>query len=597
MLSLLVILPFVKEIGRTLMLSFDQTRFSESIAVGPALPDSELPLPRIYACERDTPLQQLFTQPLNGELFHWNWSSAMQEARRVAAWIQAQNWPSGSNIAILSKNCAWWIMADFAIWMAGHVSVPLFTSANDASLSKLIRHSQAVACFVGQLDHPLPMGQEAFGSLAYIAFPNCSVENIPQGSVSWSEIIAKHSPLGGNPQRGADEVATIIYTSGTTGESKGAMQTFRSMILMGKSMEPAFGVNPDSGLDRILSYLPLAHIAERAIVEMNSLIVPMHIFFSEGLPTFLTDLARSRCTLFFSIPRLYIRFQQSVFEKIHRRKLNLLLAIPVLGRIVRRKIVTNLGLGETRLICSGGAAIPVDIIQWYRKLGLNFLEGYGMTETGITHAPLPGQARLGYVGSASPWALTRISPEGEVQIKGPMNMLGYYRNPELSREAFTEDGFFRTGDRGEIDSLGRLRLVGRIKDEFKTSKGKYVAPGQIEKLLAVSYLFESVAVFGDGLTAPFAIAVLAPPLRKKQSNPEDRADIETKLTAELDSVNSKLEHHEQLRFIVISEQPWTVDNQLLTPTLKVRRVALEQRLSPRFADWEDSQKKVIWIET
>ncbi len=579
------------------MLSYDQTRFSESMTVGPALPDSDLPLPRIYACERNTPLQPLFTQPLDGAIFNWSWSSAMQEVRRIAAWIQAQNWPSGSNIAILSKNCAWWIMADFAIWMAGHVSVPLFTSANDVSLGKLIQHSQAVACFIGQMEHALPLGQEAFDRLTYIAFPNCSAENTPPGSILWSEILAKQSPMEGNPLRGPGEVATIIYTSGTTGEPKGAMQTFRAMILMGKSMEPSFGLNPDTGLDRILSYLPLAHIAERAIVEINALIVPIHIFFSEGLPTFITDLTRSRCTLFFSIPRLYIRFQQSVFEKVHRRKLNLLLAIPILSRIVRKKIVTNLGLGEARLICSGGAATPVAIIQWYRKLGLNLLEGYGMTETGITHAPLPGQERLGYVGNASPWALTRISPDGEVQIKGPMNMLGYYRNPELSREAFTEDGFFRTGDRGEIDSLGRLRLIGRIKDEFKTSKGKYVAPGQIEKLLAVSYLFESVAVFGNGLTAPFAIAVLAPPLRKQQSNPRDRADIEAKLAAELDSVNSKLEHHEQLRFIVISEQPWTIDNQLLTPTLKVRRVALEQRLSPRFADWEDSQKKVIWIET
>jgi long-chain acyl-CoA synthetase len=220
-----------------------------------------------------------------------------------------------------------------------------------------------------------------------------------------------------------------------------------------------------------------------------------------------------------------------------------------------------------------------------------------MTETGITHVPLPGQVRVGYVGHASPWALTRISDDGEVQIKGPMNMLGYYRNPELTREVFTDDSFFRTGDRGEIDELGRLRLVGRLKEEFKTSKGKYVAPGPIEKLLSVSQLFESIAVFGSGMTAPFAMAVLTPQLRKELAPAGRRSGIEGKLVSELNTVNVQLEHHEQLRFIVISEQPWTIDNELITPTLKVRRSTLEQRFSPRFEEWEKSQQKVIWMES
>jgi long-chain acyl-CoA synthetase len=583
------------------MQPLEQTQSSGTNSIGPELPDHELPLQRIYACEQNWPAQPLFTQPANGQLLEWTWASAMQETRRMAAWIEAQGWPPGSNIVIVSKNCAWWIMADFAIWMAGHVSVPFFPAARDLSLAALFRHSQPVACFVGPLENPLPLSEDIFNDLPFVVFPNCAPNHTPPSSKLWSNIIATQPPLKANPLRNPDDLATIIYTSGTTGQPKGAMQTFRSLSLMGKSMEPAFGVNPTEGIDRILSYLPLAHVAERAIVEMNALFAPMHIYFTEGQPTFLADLIRSRSTIFFSIPRLYIRFQQGVFEKIPEKKLNLLLSIPILGNIIRKKILTNLGLAGTRLICSGGAATPVEIIQWYLKMGLNFLEGYGMTETGITHVPLPGQARVGYVGNASPWALTRISAEGEVQgevqIKGPMNMLGYYRNPELTREVFTADGFFRTGDRGEIDELGRLRLIGRLKEEFKTSKGKYVAPGQIEKLLAISQLFESVAVFGSGMTAPFAMAVLTPPLRKELPPTSQRAELESKLLAELDTVNTQLEHHEQLRFIVISEQPWTIDNELLTPTLKVRRATLEQRLSPRFATWESSQRKVIWMES
>jgi long-chain acyl-CoA synthetase len=579
------------------MQPLEQTQLSGTDSIGPEFPDHELPLQRIYACEHNSPSQPLFTQPVNGQLLDWSWASAMQETRRMAAWIAAQGWPAGSNIVIVSKNCAWWIMADFAIWMAGHVSVPFFPSARDLSLAALFRHSQPVACFVGPMENPLPLADEIFEDLAFVVFPNCTPAHIPDGSALWSDIVAHQSPLEASPVRDPGDVATIIYTSGTTGQPKGAVHTFRALSLMGKSMEPAFGVNPTEGIDRILSYLPLAHVAERAIVEMNALFAPMHIFFTEGQPTFLPDLIRSRSTIFFSIPRLYIRFQQGVFEKIPEKKLNLLLSIPILGNLLRKKILANLGLGGTRLVCSGGAAIPVEIIEWYLKMGLNFLEGYGMTETGITHVPLPGQSRLGYVGQASPWALTRIAADGEVQIKGSMNMLAYYRNPELTREVFTADGFFRTGDRGEIDELGRLRLVGRLKEEFKTSKGKYVAPGQIEKLLAVSHHFESVAVFGSGMTAPFAMAVLTPLLRKELAPSGQRAGIEAHLLAELNAVNAQLEHHEQLRFLVLSVQPWTVDNELLTPTLKVRRLALEQRFCPRFAAWETSQAKVIWMES
>jgi long-chain acyl-CoA synthetase len=586
------------------MQPLEQTQISGTNSIGPdlpgvpSLPDRELPLQRIYACEQNSPAQPLFTQPVSGgQLLQWTWATAMQEVRRMAAWIDAQGWPPGSNIVIVSKNCAWWFMADFAIWMSGHVSVPFFPAARDLSLAALFRHCQPVAAFIGPLENPLPLNEDVFHNLPFVAFPNCAPQHLPTGSAQWSDIIAQQSPLEGSPVRSATDIATIIYTSGTTGQPKGAAHNFRALSLWAKSMLPTIGPNPTGDLDRILSYLPLAHIAERAIVEVNCLFMPIHIFFTEGQPTFLTDLIRSRCTLFFSIPRLYIRFQQGVFEKIPEKRLNLLLSIPILGNIVRKKILANLGLGNARLISSGGAAIPVDIIRWYRKMGLNFAEGYGMTESGITHAPLPGQERIGYVGNASAWALTRISPDGEVQIKGPMNMIGYYHNPDLTREAFTDDGFFRTGDRGEIDEQGRLRLVGRLKEEFKTSKGKYVAPGQIEKLLSCSYLFESVAVFGSGMTAPFAMAVLTPPIRKDLAPSGHRADIEAKLAAELNSVNAQLEHHEQLRFIVLSEQPWTIDNELLTPTLKVRRATLEQRYSPRFASWENSQTKVIWMES
>ncbi len=556
---------------------------------------AELPLERIYASEQSRAQQLLFTQPHHGAVLTWTWAGAMKEVRQIAAWLKAQNWPPGSPIVILSRNSAWWMMADFAIWMAGHVSVPFFPSASGGSMTALFGHCRPVASFLGLYDHPLSFADEGFRDMTWVHFPNAPASHTPAGSAAWDEIVRAQEPLAGEPCRDALDVATIIYTSGTTGEPKGAMHSFQGLSLMGKSMRPALGASPAGG-DRILSYLPLAHIAERAIVEMNALFMPLEIYFIDNQETFLHDLERARSTLFFSVPRLYIRFQQKVFEKVPERKLNLLLSLPLVGRIVRRKITKRLGLDRTRLVAGGGAATPQEIIRWYRALGLNFVEGYGMTETGITHVPLPGQYRLGYVGHASPYAETRISSEGEVQIAGPMNMLGYFRNAELTRAAFTADGFFRTGDHGEIDSAGRLRLSGRLKEEFKTAKGKFVVPDRIEKLLSLSTLFESTAIFGAGMTLPFALVVLVADKRQECRDPHARTLAVAEIEALLEHVNAQLEHHEQLRFIAVTAEPWTVQNNFLTPTLKVRRAALEQHFSTRFAAWEARGEKVVWLE-
>jgi long-chain acyl-CoA synthetase len=557
--------------------------------------NSELPLQRIYACERSRASELLLTQPLNGLVTTWTWATAIREVRQIAAWLEAQNWPPGSRIVILSRNSAWWLMADFAIWMAGHVSVPVFPAASAGALTSLFRHCEPVACFLGQFDNPPDYGEEAFRNVAFVSFPNFAATHPPPEAIAWSELVRTQRPLAGHPVRDPMDVATIIYTSGTTGQPKGAMHTFQSLSLMGKSMEPLLG-GAGQESERILSYLPLAHIAERAIVEMNALLVPMEIYFTENQETFLTDLERARATLFFSVPRLFLRFQQKVFEKVPEKKLKRLLALPLVGTILRKRLLKRLGLNHAHIVAGGGAATPVEVIRWYRKLGLNFVEGYGMTETGITHVPLPGLYRMGFVGNASPFATTRVSLEGEVQIAGPMNMIGYFRNRELTQQAFTGDGYFRTGDRGQLDAAGRLRLVGRLKEEFKTAKGKFVVPARIEELLSFSTLFESVAIFGAGMTLPFALTVLTPAKRQECADASGRAAVEAELVAVLEQVNPQLEQHERLRFLAISFEPWTTQNGFLTPTLKVRRPALEQRFSSEYKAWEQQGRKVVWLK-
>ncbi len=551
----------------------------------------ELPLQRIYSTEREHPSRSFLTQPVRGTVREWDWSAAMSEVRRIAAHLKAQNWPPGSRIAILSRNCAWWIMADFAIWMAGHTSVPIFPSLRDSSVASILKHSEPVACFVGLLERAPAVEGTPLEYIHRIAFPGSPPS---PGAIDWEEILQQQERLAESPVREASDVATIIYTSGTTGEPKGVMQNFQSLALMAESMMPVLAGG--GSLDRILSYLPLAHIAERAIVEMNCLYLPVHIFFAESQETFLNDLGRARPTIFFTVPRLLVRFQQGVLEKVPEKRLSILLRIPLAGRLVRSRILKALALDSVRLAASGSAPLPVDLLNWYRGLGLNLIEGYGMTETGITHVPLPGKERPGYVGNASPYADTRISSEGEIEIKGPMNMAGYYRNLPLTNASFTMDGYFRTGDRGDIDPEGRLRIVGRLKEEFKTSKGKYVIPAPIEQKLSACGLFEAVCVLGSGMAGPFAAVVLVKEKRALSKAKETQAGLERDLEQQLQRVNHELDHHEHLRFLVVAQEPWTTDNGLLTPTLKVRRAQVEELLTPYFNKWENSGKSVLWIE-
>ena len=555
--------------------------------------DDTLALQRLYHWERTTPDRVAYTQPLGGGAVRdLTWREVLDQTRRMAAWLQAQGWPAGSRIALLSKNTAHWLMTDFAIWMAGHVSVPLYPTLAAGTIRQILEHSEAKMLFVGKLDGWAGMKPGIPPGLPCVALPLAPPNDYPQ----WDDLIAKTAPLQGHPVRPADELSTIMYTSGTTGAPKGVMHTFGTFawsVASGLKRVPQ--INNSA---RMLSYLPLSHVAERILVEHGMLAKGMQVYFAESLETFTADLQRARPTVFFSVPRLWVKFQQGIHQKMPAAKLERLLKIPILRGIVKKKILTALGLDQCEFAAGGAAPMPPDLLRWYSKLGLDIVEVYGMTENcGVSHATLPGHPRPGTVGLPYEGIQSRLDPTtAEIQVKCPGLMLGYYKEPELSKAAFTDDGWLKTGDKGALDGEGNLRITGRVKDLFKTSKGKYVAPAPIEDRLVMHGAIEACCVTGANLGQPLALAMLNAVAAAEAASAAGRAALEASLAAHVKAINEQLDPHEQLDCLVVTVDPWTVDNDLITPTFKVKRNRIEDMFAANYERWVGARKTVLWLE-
>jgi long-chain acyl-CoA synthetase len=549
-----------------------------------------LALQRLYHWEREAPHRVVLTQPQGGgAVREFTWAEMLGEVRRIAAHLESLGAPPGSRVAILSKNCAHWMLADFAIWMAGYVSVPLYPTLAASTIRQILEHSESTLLFVGKLDGWDAMRGGIPQTLPCIGMPLAPPNDFPQ----WDAIVAATPPLEGHPVRAGEELSTIIYTSGTTGVPKGVMHSFATFAW---SLAAGMRRAPLGREARLLSYLPLAHVAERALVEHALLASSLQVYFAESLDTFTADLQRARPTVFFSVPRLWVKFQQAIEAKMPTPKLQRLLRIPVVGWLVRRKILKALGLDACKHAIGGAAPMPPDLLRWFERLGLPISEGYGMTENcAVSHATLAGVSRPGTVGRPYEGIESRIdAATGEVQMRSPGVMLGYYKEPELTRQAFTDDGWLRTGDKGAIDGEGNLRITGRVKDLFKTSKGKYVSPAPIEDRLVMNGALEACVVAGANLGQPLGIVMLNPDAAKRSADVAGRSAIEASLTEHLASVNDALDPHEQLGCLVVVAEPWSVENGFVTPTFKIKRNRIEEAYGPLFERWTNAHRPIVW---
>jgi long-subunit acyl-CoA synthetase (AMP-forming) len=550
---------------------------------------SDLVLDRAYAWERQKPEELFMAQPVGGgNVKLYSWEKTLDEARRMAAYLQSFGFPPGSKIAILSKNCAQFIMSDLAIWMAGYASVALYPTLQSHTVRYILEHSEAKLLFVGKLDDWDAMKQGVPDDLPCISYPLSPPNDFP----TWDDIVRTTQPIAGEPKRMADETALLVYTSGSTGKPKGVEHSFRNVAAAGKGFSTGIGLTKR---ERFLSYLPLAHVFERGAIESTALYVGAQIYFAETLDTFVADLKRARPTVFHSVPRLWLKFQLGVFAKLPEQRLARLLKLPIVKTLVRRKVLKGLGLDVTRIAISGSAPIPPEIIDWYRGLGLELREGYGMSENfAYSHVSMQGKVRPGYVGSALPGVEAKLGENSEILVKTPADMKGYYKEPELTRSSFTADGFLKTGDRGEIDAEGRLRITGRVKELFKTSKGKYVAPAPLENLINADSHVEQSCVTGEGKPQAFALVQLSEQLRESLNKGAPRGSVDKALLELLVRVNAQVEEHEQLAFLVVVKDTWQVENGFLTPTLKIKRSVLEAAYAPKVDGWYERKQRVLW---
>ncbi|MFL9991803.1 AMP-binding protein [Paraburkholderia sediminicola] len=546
---------------------------------------------RFLQWEQSQPDAVYFTQPHpDGTVVDYSWKEVGDQARRMAAYLRSLALPAKSHIAILGKNSAHWIMADLAIWLAGHVSVPLYPTISADSARYIFEHCNTRLLFAGRIDGAPQRWDEirsgASAQLPIVALPMAQIGGVPH----WDEIMANVKPLQDVSLPQPDELATIMYTSGSTGKPKGVMHSFRNMITY--ALESGRFCGFGTG-DRLLSYLPLAHGAERCFVESNSLCHGCRVYFSDSLETFGRDLQRARPTLFISMPRLWTKFYIGACAKLPAWKQKLLFSLPIVSGAIKKKILALLGLDAVRIAFTGSAPLPVEIVNWYRKLGLELLDVYGMTENfSYSHYSRPGQVRLGYSGQALPGVTCRIADNGEILLQTPTQMLGYFKDPELTAQTTTADGFFMTGDRGEMDEIGRLKITGRVKELFKTSKGKYVAPVPIENLLSHPKV-EAVCVTGPGHPQPFVLAMLAPDAKRQMQDRHAREPLTAELQSLLDSVNAMLEDHEKLGYMVVVADSWSIDNGFLTPTLKIRRSIIEDRYLAKAQKWSKLGQTIV----
>ena len=546
-----------------------------------------------YEWERKLKDKPFLRQPFGDKWEVYTWGETGQMARKLATGLKTLGLPPKSHIGLMSKNCREWIIADLAIYMAGYVSVPFFPTLNSKELKSLLHFGDVSALFMGKVNAWDEIKNGIPDDMPLIAFPHykdCSEISVGH---QWFDFINKFEPQQEDFYPERSDVWTIIFTSGTTGTPKGVVLDYQTNENTECLTTPEH--NPlkvdFNGKNSFFSYLPLNHIAERIVVEWTCFRYGGTISFTESIETFAQNLGSVQPTVFFGVPRIYTKFQMGILSKFPQEKLNKLLSIPIVSSLLKMVLKKKLGLSKAKAIVTGAAPMQESQRVWYRSLGVKITNGYGMTENCAICTQLPGEItdKPGSVGKAQPKVDIKIDSEtGEILMRGPYVMKGYYNDPETTNNTI-KNGWLYTGDRGRIDDEGNLYITGRVKDAFKTTTGEFVEPGKIEALFGDVTEFEQMCVAGFGIAAPILLVVPS-----EGANSIDKETLKQQLNNKLESVNKDQVSHRKVSTIVIMKEAWTPDNGLCTPTLKIKRVKIDEKFMSKYREWHENSEAVIW---
>lgn len=542
-------------------------------------------LENFYYWAYNKPNEIFLKQPFGVKFVNFTYQEAENHVNKLAAFFQEKIQLGPKHVGIMSKNSAYWILADLAISSAGCVSVPFYATLTAEQLNEVLVHSDCQILIVGKLDHWESIKSGIPSNVLIIHSP----ESEGKEAIQWNDILDQEFPTFQPHKPQVDELSTIVYTSGTTGTPKGVMIPNSSVAqALNLARKIAYLDTPQT---RFISYLPLCHIAERNIVEFACIAAGGTIYFVENLNTFKENLYRANPTHFLAVPRIWSKFQEGILEKIGgQKKLDLLLSIPILKQIIKNKIKKGLGLDKAILMLTGAAPMPPELLKWYQKIDFFIQEAYGMTENMGLNSLMPrDEIRIGSVGKIYDTCQTRIDPETkEIQMKAGYNSWGYYKEEQLTQELFV-DGWLKTGDMGEIDSDGFLSIIGRVKDNFKTAKGQYVSPAPIENKLSVDPHIEQCCVVGINLPQPIALIVLSLEGKKIETS-----TLIGHLEALVKNTNPQFKKYEHLSKMIVLKEDWTIENNCITPTLKIKRPIIENKYLASFETWNNQTATIIF---
>ena len=551
---------------------------------------------KFYKWEKEFKDKPYLRQPIGETWEEYTWGEVGDMARRLASGLKSLNLREGAHIGIYSKNCREWIISDLAIVMAGYVSVPFFPSLNGKELSYIMDYGDVDALFIGKIETWDDIKNDLPNEMPIIRFPKyegCS--NVTKG-YEWHEFINSNEPIENPHQPKLSDLWTIIFTSGTTGNPKGVMLTYQAIdgikVVLDDPNNP-LGIK-HTGNNDFISYLPLNHIFERVVIEWCSFRYGGTISFVESIETFGQNLKEAQPHVFAAAPRVWTKLQMGILSKFPQKKLDTLLKIPLLSTILKKLIRKGLGFSRVRVTVSGSAPMPVELIEWFRKVGVYITNGYGMTENCAICSSVDGKDfdKLNTVGKPQKGVELKIDEgTGEILMRGPFVMIGYYKNKELSNETL-RGGWLHTGDKGFLDEDGYLHITGRVADSFKTSKGEYIEPLTLEQFFVNMNEIEEVCVVGLGIAQPMCLIQLSDIGKSAAKDNLSKMFLNT-----LENINSDLVNYKKISTLIIVKDEWSQENGIVGPTQKLKRGAVDEKYNKNYLKWHESEQKLIFEDS